>query len=270
MRMIKIILYLIIFQILTFSETRETLRTTVFYNYYPVIDQKIKSGLEIQRLKGYCLTHKNTNNICMGAIFIPKYFELESEYEHKYDPLKIDAVKKININLSTFKANLYSNVDFEENYPKFNKIDSITLKDYKIRERINKIKKMLLVYDAIDETREFRNFIVDCCYTVPVIEKNYDDYGRNFSHYIVIRGADIIHPYIMDIKNYKPDEVKTEVKNLNQIYQYFKNNPYRDIDYTSDEVDEYEKFIEKNININEFENILQREIFELTKELNLE
>ena len=94
MRMIKIILYLIIFQILTFSETRETLRTTVFYNYYPVIDQEIKSGLEIQRLKGYCLTHKNTNNICTGVIFIPKYFELESEYEHKYDPLKIDAVKK--------------------------------------------------------------------------------------------------------------------------------------------------------------------------------
>ena len=74
----------------------------------------------------------------------------------------------------------------------------------------------------------------------------------------------------MDIKNYKPDEEKIELKNLNQIYQYFKNNPYRNLEYTSEKVDEYEKFIEKNININEFENILQREIFELTKELDLQ
>ena len=72
------------------------------------------------------------------------------------------------------------------------------------------------------------------------------------------------------LKNYKPDEEKIELKNLNQIYQYFKNNPYRNLEYTFEKVGEYEKFIEKNININEFENILQREIFELTKELNLE
>ena len=273
MRIIKIILYLIIFQILTFSETRETLRTTVFYNYHPVIDQEIKSGLEIQRLKGYCLTHKNTGHICKGFIFIPKYYEFESEDEYEPERLKVDAIKKININLSTFKAISYGDVDFKENYPKFNKIDSITLKDYKIRERINKIKKMLLVYDAIEETRVLLNLRIDY-FEIPYIERNYDDFGRDFSHYIVIKVGKTKHPYIMNIKNYKPDEVKTEVKNLNQIYQYFKNNPYRDIDYTSDEVDEYEKFIEKNININininEFENILQREIFELTKELDLQ
>ena len=270
MRIIKIILYLIIFQILTFSETRETLRTTVFYNYYPVINQEIKSGLEIQRLKGYCLTHKNTGHICKGFIFIPKYYEFESEDEYEPERLKVDAIKKININLSTLKAMSYGDVDFKENYPKFNKIDSITLKDYKIQESINKIKKMLVVYDAIDDTRQFRNMIVDCCYTIPVIEKNYDDFGRNFSHYIVIKGADIIHPYIMDIKNYKPDEVKTEVKNLNQIYQYFKNNSYRNIDYASEKFDEYENFIEENIDKNELEVALQREIYELTKELDLQ
>jgi len=103
---------------------------------------------------------------------------------------------------------------------------------------------------------------------------DYEELTKKFSDYIIIRTEEISHPFIMDIKNYKPDEEKIELKNLNQIYQYFKNNPYRDIDYTSDKVDEYEKFIEKNININininEFENILQREIFELTKELNLE
>ena len=272
MRMIKIILCFLALQVIIFSEYKYQLNTTVFYNYSIVIDTiltPVKSGIEIQRLKGYCLTHKNTDNICMGALFIPKYFELESEYEHKYDPLKIDAVKKININLSTFKANLYSNVDFEENYPKFNKIDSITLKDYKIRERINKIKKMLLVYDAIKETSVLINARMDCCYTIPVIEKNYDDFERNFSHYIVIRGADIKHPYIMDIKNYKPDKVKTEVKNLDQIYQYFKNNPYRDIDYTSEKFAEQEEFIEKNINITELGVALPREIYELTKELDL-
>ena len=269
MRMIKIILYLIIFQILTFSETRETLRTTVFYNYYPVIDQEIKSGLEIQRLKGYCLTHKNTDHICMGFIFIPKYYEFESEDEYEPERLKVDAIKKININLSTFKAMSYGDVDFKENYPKFNKINSITLKDYKIRERINKIKKMLLVYDAIEETRVLINLRLDY-FNIPDIERNYDDTGRNFSHYIVIKVGKTKHPYIMDIKNYKPDKVKTEVKNLNQIYQYFKNNPYRDIDYTSDKVNEYEEFIEKNINITELEVALQREIYELTKELDLQ
>ena len=268
MRMIKIILCFLALQVIIFSEYKYQMDTTVFYNYSVVFD-RLKSGIEIQRLKGYCLTHKNTNNICMGAIFIPKYFELESEYEHKYDPLKIDAVKKINIDLSTFKANLYSNVDFEENYPKFNKIDSITLKDYKIRERINKIKKMLLVYDAIEETRVLINLGLDY-FNIPYIERNYDDFGRNFSHYIVIKVGKTKHPYIMDIKNYKPDKVKTEVKNLNQIYQYFKNNPYRDIDYTSDKVNEYEEFIEKNINITELEVALQREIYELTKELDLQ
>ncbi|ERK49403.1 hypothetical protein [Leptotrichia sp. oral taxon 879] len=205
----------------------------------------------------------------MGFIFIPKYYEFESEDEYEPERLKVDAIKKININLSTFKAMSYGDVDFKENYPKFNKINSITLKDYKIRERINKIKKMLLVYDAIEETRVLINLGLDY-FNIPYIERNYDDFGRNFSHYIVIRGADIIHPYIMDIKNYKPDEVKTEVKNLNQIYQYFKNNPYRDIDYTSSKVDEYEEFIEKNINITELEVALQREIYELTKELDLQ
>ena len=269
MRIIKIILYLIIFQILTFSETRETLRTTVFYNYHPVIDQEIKSGLEIQRLKGYCLTHKNTGHICMGFIFIPKYYEFESEDEYEPERLKVDAIKKININLSTFKAMSYGDVDFKENYPKFNEIDSITLKDYKIRERINKIKKMLLVYDAIEETRVLLNLRIDY-FEIPYIERNYDDFGRDFSHYIVIKVGKTKHPYIMNIKNYKPDEVKTEVKNLNQIYQYFKNNPYRDIDYTSGKVNEYEEFIEKNINITELEVALQREIYELTKELDLQ
>ena len=80
----------------------------------------------------------------------------------------------------------------------------------------------------------------------------------------------VVIPYIMDIKNYKPDEVKTEVKNLNQIYQYFKNNPYRDMDYTSEKFYEYEEFIEKNINITELEVALPREIYELTKELDLQ
>ena len=74
----------------------------------------------------------------------------------------------------------------------------------------------------------------------------------------------------MDIKNYKPDEVKTEVKNLNQIYQYFKNNSYRNIDYASEKFDEYENFIEENIDKNELEVALQREIYELTKELDLQ
>ena len=73
-----------------------------------------------------------------------------------------------------------------------------------------------------------------------------------------------------DGKILSTDKVKTEVKNLNQIYQYFKNNPYRDIDYTSGKVNEYEEFIEKNINITELEVALPREIYELTKELDLQ
>ena len=93
---------------------------------------------------------------------------------------------------------------------------------------------------------------------------------KSFSDYIIIRTEEISHPFIMDIKNYKPDEEKIELKNLNQIYQYFKNNPYRDIDYTSGKVDEYDEFIEKNINITELEVALQREIYELTKELDLQ
>ena len=79
-----VILYFLILQGIIFSEYKYQLNTTVFYNYSIVIDTiltPVKSGIEIQRLIGYCLTHKNTDNICMGALFIPKYFELESEYE---------------------------------------------------------------------------------------------------------------------------------------------------------------------------------------------
>ena len=125
---------------------------------------------------------------------------------------------------------------------------------------------MLFINDIMLEMEMEKSSYKDY-YTMGI---DYEELTKKFSDYIIIRTDEISNPYIMDIKNYKPDEEKIELKNLNQIYQYFKNNPYRNLEYTSEKVDEYEKFIEKNININEFENILQREIFELTKELNLE
>ncbi|EEX75478.1 hypothetical protein [Leptotrichia hofstadii] len=126
---------------------------------------------------------------------------------------------------------------------------------------------MLFVNDIMFETEMGRDLYTDY-YTLGI---DYETQTKkSFSDYIIIRTDEISRPFIMDIKNYKPDEEKIELKNLNQIYQYFKNNPYRNLEYTFEKVGEYEKFIEKNININEFENILQREIFELTKELNLE
>ena len=149
-----------------------------------------------------------------------------------------------------------SEIVFEKNENYWNK-DNIKLK----------YVKMLFINDIMLETEMGRSSYSDY-YTLGI---DYETQTKkSFSDYIIIRTDEISRPFIMDIKNYKPDEEKIELKNLNQIYQYFKNNPYRNLEYTFEKVGEYEKFIEKNININEFEKILQREIFELTKELNLE
>ena len=125
---------------------------------------------------------------------------------------------------------------------------------------------MLFINDIMLEMEMEKSSYKDY-YTMGI---DYEELTKKFSDYIIIRTDEISNPYIMDIKNYKPDEEKIELKNLNQIYQYFKNNPYRDIDYTSEKFAEQEEFIEENIDENELEVALQREIYELTKELDLQ
>ena len=54
MKTIKIIIYFLILQIIIFSEPVK-LRKRVYYLYYPTFKQKINSGMEIQKVRGYCI-----------------------------------------------------------------------------------------------------------------------------------------------------------------------------------------------------------------------
>ena len=258
MRIKKIILYFFALQIMMFSEPAK-LDKIIYYRYFPIIEDKLKSGMEIQKIRGYCILVDMKCTTSRGV------FVAEEMDDWKQGPGE-STLKKIDIDLSNFKKTFFIG-EFRNDYPYFENLKQEILKENKLRKKIERIKKMLFVNDTIFETKMSRRLYTDY-YTM---ESNYEERTKkSFSDYIIIRTEEISHPFIMDIKNYKPDEEKIELKNLNQIYQYFKNNPYRNLEYTFEKVGEYEKFIEKNININEFENILQREIFELTKELNLE
>ena len=257
MKIMKTILYFLILQIIIFSEPTK-LDKIIYYRYFPLIEDKLKSGMEIQKIRGYCILvdMKCTTR----GVFVAE--EMDS---WKQGPGE-STLKKINIDLSNFKKTFFIG-EFRNDYPYFENLRQEILKENKLRKKIEKIKKMLFINDIMLETEMGRSSYSDY-YTLGI---DYETQTKkSFSDYIIIRTDEISCPFIMDIKNYKPDEEKIELKNLNQIYQYFKNNPYRNLEYTFEKVGEYEKFIEKNININEFENILQREIFELTKELNLE
>ena len=258
MRIKKIILYFFALQIMMFSEPAK-LDKIIYYRYFPIIEDKLKSGMEIQKIRGYCILVDMKCTTSRGV------FVAEEMDDWKQGPGE-STLKKIDIDLSNFKETFFIG-EFRNDYPYFENLKQEILKENKLRKKIEKIKKMLFVNDIMLEMEMSRRLYTDY-YTM---ESNYEERTKkSFSDYIIIRTEEISHPFIMDIKNYKPDEEKIELKNLNQIYQYFKNNPYRNLEYTFEKVGEYEKFIEKNININEFENILQREIFELTKELNLE
>ena len=257
MRIKKIILYFFALQIMMFSEPAK-LDKIIYYRYFPIIENKLKSGMEIQKIRGYCILVDMKCTTSRGV------FVAEEMDDWKQGPEE-STLKKIEIDLSNFKKTFFIG-EFRNDYPYFKNLKQEILKENKLRKKIERIKKMLFINDIMLETEMEKSSYRDY-YTMGI---DYEELTKKFSDYIIIRTDEISNPYIMDIKNYKPDEEKIELKNLNQIYQYFKNNPYRNLEYTSEKVDEYEKFIEKNININEFENILQREIFELTKELNLE
>ena len=258
MRIKKIILYFFTLQIMMFSEPAK-LDKIIYYRYFPIIEDKLKSGMEIQKIRGYCILVDMKCTTSRGV------FVAEEMDSWKQGPGE-STLKKIDIDLSNFKKTFFIG-EFRNDYPYFENLKQEILKENKLRKKIERIKKMLFVNDTIFETKMSRRLYTDY-YTM---ESNYEERTKkSFSDYIIIRTEEISHPFIMDIKNYKPDEEKIELKNLNQIYQYFKNNPYRNLEYTFEKVEEYEKFIEENIDKNEFENILQREIYELTKELNLE
>ena len=257
MRIKKIILYFFALQIMMFSEPAK-LDKIIYYRYFPIIEDKLKSGMEIQKIRGYCILVDMKCTTSRGV------FVAEEMDSWKQGPEE-STLKKIEIDLSNFKKTFFIG-EFRNDYPYFKNLKQEILKENKLRKKIERIKKMLFINDIMLEMEMEKSSYKDY-YTMGI---DYEELTKKFSDYIIIRTDEISNPYIMDIKNYKPDEEKIELKNLNQIYQYFKNNPYRNLEYTFEKVGEYEKFIEKNININEFENILQREIFELTKELNLE
>ena len=258
MKIMKTILYFLILQTIIFSEPAK-LDKIIYYRYFPIIEDKLKSGMEIQKIRGYCILVDMKCTTSRGV------FVAEEMDDWKQGPGE-STLKKIDIDLSNFKKTFFIG-EFRNDYPYFENLKQEILKENKLRKKIERIKKMLFINDIMFETEMGRDLYTDY-YTLGI---DYETQTKkSFSDYIIIRTDEISNPYIMDIKNYKPDEEKIELKNLNQIYQYFKNNPYRNLEYTFEKVEEYEKFIKENIDKNEFENILQREIYELTKELDLQ
>ena len=63
----KVIIYFLLLQVVIFSEAKK-LREITYYEYYPVITEKIKTGMEIQIIKGYCVIFENK---CSNFLYIP-------------------------------------------------------------------------------------------------------------------------------------------------------------------------------------------------------
>ena len=86
----KVIIYFLLLQAVIFSEAKK-LREITYYEYYPVITEKIETGMEIQIIKGYCVIFENK---CSNFLYVPKY--------KIGGGLDINAIKKININLLNY------------------------------------------------------------------------------------------------------------------------------------------------------------------------
>lgn len=186
----KSIIYFLLLQVIIFSETKK-LREITFYEYYPVIAEKIKSGMEIQKIKGYCVV--SSENECFNFLYVPK--------DKEGGALAVNSIKKINIDLSNFKVLLSSNVIFEDSYPYFDSKKQITLKDKNMKQKILNIQKMLIDDDKFKKTEISDAIRAEDEENIPI-----DELRKIFSTYIVIKLPELSSSYTLDYNFFKIGE----------------------------------------------------------------
>ena len=180
----KVIIYFLLLQVVIFSEVKK-LREITYYEYYPVITEKIKTGMEIQIIKGYCVIFENK---CSNFLYIPK--------DKIGGGLDINAIKKININLLNFKTILFSNVlfdnDNDNDYPYFDNEKQMTLKNKNIKQKILNLRKILLDFDKLSEIKKNEILLAEDEWI------ELDELPKVFSTYIVIKLPELSLPYILN------------------------------------------------------------------------
>ena len=138
--------FMIIFQSSGFTNSFEADKI-VYYEYFPLLSEKIKSGMEIYKINnghGYCVL--DYNGRCNGNLYIldPKYLN--------YSERNMTTLVKFEINTSNFNMTEYRDIAFKNNIPVFESKENIVLNDSR-KELVTKIKKMLLIYDAIKKMK---------------------------------------------------------------------------------------------------------------------
>lgn len=183
----KVIICFLLLQVVIFSEARK-LREITYYEYYPVITEKIKTGMEIQIIKGYCVIFENK---CSNFLYIPK--------DKIGGGLDINAIKKININLLNFKTILFSNVlfDNDNDYPYFDNEKQMTLKNKNIKQKILNLRKILLDFDKLSEIKKNEILLAEDEWI------ELDELPKVFSTYIVIKLPELSLPYILSYNSVK-------------------------------------------------------------------
>ena len=259
MRAVKIILCFLILQTIIFSKSIE-MDKRVYYHYAQNLVQKLETGFEIQKVRGYC---EFTTGECLGSLFITDPKSLG------WDERNIGILVKLNTDLSNFKAKIYWDISFKDDKLYFNKESDVTLKDF-VKERIKKIKKMLIIHDAI------KNIVTD---EIIVSPEGGDDYlfGREhktkvFSDYIVIKIPELSHPYfyIFDYGNVDTAVMGKEYagRNLDELNKYLKQFIAKNTDKDGKIPEKkYNEFMEKEIYETNFYSELTKEILELEKDL---
>ena len=133
MKIMKTILYFLIFQIIIFSEPTK-LDKIIYYRYFPLIEDKLKSGMEIQKIRGYCILvdMKCTTR----GVFVAE--EMDS---WKQGPGE-STLKKIDIDLSNFKKTFFIG-EFRNDYPYFENLRQEILKENKLRKTLARIEEII-------------------------------------------------------------------------------------------------------------------------------
>ena len=262
MRAVKIILCFLILQTIIFSKSIE-MDKIVYYHYARNLVQKLETGFEIQRVRGYC---EFTTGECLGSLFIADPKSLE------WGERNIGVLVKLNVDLSNFKAKRYWDISFKDDKLYFNKESDVMLKDSD-KERIKKIKKMLIIHNTI------KNIAVSIDEADEIIRSSEDDYlfgieerRKIFSTYIVIKIPELSYPYfyVLDYENIDTAVMWKEYtgRSLDELNKYLKQFIAKNTDKEGKiPQKKYNEFMEKEIYETNFYSELTKEIFELKKDL---
>lgn len=243
----RILLLFLLLPVIIFSESQE-LRKSTYYSYFPFVNEKIEFGLEIQKLSAFCVFNSNIGG-CDGALFI----------ENK------EKIKKLNIDFQNFNAIEYNGY-FKEMKPYFYFENKKVINDKKMQKKIEKIRKMLVINEITEKFENIKRDSVDY-YSLPEIKTK-----TIFSEYIVIKLPELSYPFVLDFKNVKKrisDYEKYKGKNIDELYRYLVNITHNNTKITEKEYEKYYEFIEKEILYSTFYQELNKEVFELIKDLNL-